>query len=122
MSLVKTLQSKSITKNFYGKPITEETALEVTYVLADYYNALLHHKKLPIKPNKDLSFLIRCNAIANLYYTSINSSLKGVQMRNSALTQDQVIYTWLFAYKMETKKPLITLNNTSLIFNTIHNE
>ena len=112
----RTLPLASTTKNYYGKPITLNIAKERTHELVDYYEALKNGKSLPKKPHRALGFLLRCNAIVNLHYTQTNMGLQGMAFKNWALTQEQVVYTWLYAHKMNTDKPLITLNGIQLRF------
>ena len=112
----KTSQSGNTTPRYYGKPITLDIAKERTHELVDYYEALKNGRTLPKKPHRALGYLLRCNAIVNLHYTETNMGLQGMAFKNWALTQEQVIYTWLFAYKMNSDKPLITLNGVQLNF------
>lgn len=99
---------------FYGKPIPLSEALEETNTLVDYYEALKNGRTLPQKPHRSLDFLLRCNAITSLHYTQTNLQLRGIGFKNWALAPDQVIFTWLFAHRGDTKRPLITLGNKSI--------
>ena len=95
---------------FYGKPIKTEDALEITHQLVDYYDALKRNaSKMPIKPHHDLVHLLRCNRIARHYYTYVNLQLQGISYKRSCLTDDEVVCTWMFAHKIPSEKPFITL-------------
>lgn len=106
---------------FYGKPIPTDQALETAHQLVDYYDALKRNAtKMPVKPDKDLVHLLRCNRIAMQYYTYVNLQLQGISYKRSCLTDDEVVYTWLFAHKIPSEKPLIKLGSIKL--NLIQNE
>ena len=94
---------------FMGKAILLDEALETTHELVDYFEALKNRKTLTKKPNADLSYLLRCNSITSMHLQTANSGLVGIKLRNWSITPDQVVFTWLFAHKMETRKPLCTL-------------
>lgn len=110
------LRSKGTSGPFYGKPIKTEEALEATHVMVDYFDALKRNSdKLPIKPDKDLSHLLRCNRIARHYYTYVNLQLQGISYKRSCLTDEEVVFIWLFAHKTPSTKPLISLGSQQLL-------
>lgn len=122
MTLFKISRSKNTTTAFYGKRISLDAALLETEKLVDYYEALKNGRPLPQKPSEALGYLLRCNAITNMHITTNNLNLKGIGFKNWTLSQDQVVYTWLFAHKLDDnrcgihRKPLITLGGIQLRF------
>lgn len=118
MAIKPSSQSKRTSGSFYGEPIDTETALETTHRAIDYYDALKRcSSKMPIKPEKDLVHLLRCNRIAMHYYTYVNLNLHGISYKRSCLTDEEIIYTWLMAHKLPSQKPLITLGNLQILLN-----
>lgn len=116
MITLKKKPSPNTRNAFYGKRITLEQAMETTHRLVEYFDALKIGRPLPQKPDQALGYLLRCNAIVSLHYTAENAKLRGIGYRNWALTNDQVVYTWLYAHKLNLDKPVITLNRVSLRF------
>ncbi|MEX0274281.1 MAG: hypothetical protein AB3N16_07885 [Flavobacteriaceae bacterium] len=102
-----------------GRSIKLGEALAVTEKLADYYDALKNGTPLPQRPDRRLPYLLRCNAITHLHYETGNRSLKGIKVKNWALTEVQVVYAWLHAHHNNTERPILTLNGVSLNFNIL---
>ena len=111
-----TARSKNTTSVFYGKPITIREALEVTYELADYYQALKYNRaKMPKSPSPALGYLLRCNEMAKKHHTEINFGLKA-GLKANYLDHDEVVWAWMYANYGNQQKPLITLGGLQLRF------
>lgn len=111
-----TLRLENTTTTFYGKPITIKDALKVTDELYDYYQALKYNRsRMPKKPNQALGYLLRCNAIAKLQHTQINYGLKA-GLKANYLSQEEVVWAWMYAHHGQTDRPVITLGGLQLKF------
>ncbi|UOY07750.1 hypothetical protein L0P88_04165 [Muricauda sp. SCSIO 64092] len=119
INLRKKSTSKATSGPFYGKKIELEEALETTHQLVDYLEALKQNRpRVPMLPNKDLVYWLRCNQITMYYYTKVNLQLQGIGYRRSYLTESQLVALWVMVTKSPSDKPLITLGNKRILFDT----
>lgn len=72
-----------------------QSKLETAYLVTDYYKALMHHKKLPTSCFPKLEEALQCHRLLREYINKKNLSIKeGLRLVNSALTDDQIVWTW----------------------------
>lgn len=118
--LKKKLRSSSTSGPFLGKKIELQEAIETTYNLVDYMDALKRNSpRLPKRPKNDLVYLLRCNEITRQYYTYVNLQLQGISYKRNYLTDDEVVGLFLFM-KSGAKGTIFKLNQITLKF--IQNE
>lgn len=109
-------KKQNIPSVFRGKAISVTEAIDATHILVDYYEALKSGTRLGQTPNKNLAYLLRCNAITRLYNETTDWGLSGLNMKKWTLTDAEVVYTWLYAHIKDDKKPLVTLGGMELRF------
>lgn len=87
-----------------SKPLLLQSKLETAYLVSDYYNSITHHKKLPTSCFPTLEEALQCHRLLREYINLKNLSIKeGLKLVNSALTDDQIVWTWQNAQR--TAKP-----------------
>lgn len=86
----------------FNTPAQLETQLETAYLVKDYHDALENNKPLPKEPFPDLQAALLANRISHAYTQKANLSIKeGLRLVSSALTDNQVVFTWLLVSKKQ---------------------